>query len=194
MDEYKKLLRNGKNIVFETEWFAVEAKPFDHIAALQGKPYYIIHAPPGVLILAMTEDEKVIFIRQYRPAMGVVTLELPSGGVDSKETPCEAAIRELFEETGYICKEMRLLSKGRLVMNRVNAFTYAFLGTQAVKQPDFSPQEDIQVELINIEDIPQLVLSGEMEQYSMASLFALADWKFGCHFIHSGVMEGEHGS
>ncbi len=179
------MLENGaRKIVFETEWFAVEEKRFEGVAALQGKPYYIIHAPPGVLVLALTEAEEVIFVRQYRPALDTVTLEIPSGAVDDNETAQEAAARELYEETGYVCKEMRLLHQGRLVLNRVDAITYAFLGTGALKQTNFAPKEDIQVELIRAEALREVVLSAQVEQFTMVSLFALADWKFGYHFIH----------
>jgi ADP-ribose pyrophosphatase len=54
-----------------------------------------------IAILALTPDNKVLLVRQYRPGPDLILDELPDGYVDDGESPTEAAHRELREETGY---------------------------------------------------------------------------------------------
>lgn len=68
-------------------------------------PLYEGHVPvDGVDIVAILSGDEphIILIRQFRPAVGRVVIEVPAGLVDAGETVEEAAIRELREETGYI--------------------------------------------------------------------------------------------
>ncbi|WP_374166737.1 NUDIX hydrolase [Arcticibacter sp. MXS-1] len=63
--------------------------------------YYVLEYPDWVNAVAVTEDNEVILIRQYRHASGEVILEVPGGCIDPGESPEEAVKRELLEETGY---------------------------------------------------------------------------------------------
>ena len=166
-------------IVFETEWFSVERQPYDGIEALQGKPYYRINAPDGVMVLALTESNEVILVEQFRPAIGQSTLELPAGAVDPHETPLEAAARELHEETGYVCKSLAPLGQGRLMASRFNAYQFPFLGTGATRHPSYVSKEDTQARLVSPAELKKLVLSQQFLQYAAFAVLVLADWKVG---------------
>lgn len=61
-------------------------------------------ARDAVAVLALTEDERVILARQFRPGPQCVLNELPGGLVNEDESPLEAATRELAEETGFAGK------------------------------------------------------------------------------------------
>lgn len=65
----------------------------------------------GVMIIPVTEEGEVVILRQYRPAIGDYLYELPAGMIDEGESIEEAAIRELFEETGLRCKSYELVLK-----------------------------------------------------------------------------------
>jgi ADP-ribose pyrophosphatase len=56
---------------------------------------------PTAVVLALTPDERVILVREFRPGIEEELLELPGGAVDAGESPPTTAARELLEETGY---------------------------------------------------------------------------------------------
>jgi len=70
---------------------------------------FCIEGPECVSVLALTENREVLLVEQLRPAIGIVTQELPSGHVDRGELPEEAARRELLEETGYQAGSLELI-------------------------------------------------------------------------------------
>jgi ADP-ribose pyrophosphatase len=61
----------------------------------------VIEHPGAVAILAFTDDDELILVRQYRYAIDVSLLEIPAGTCEPNESPVETAGRELIEETGY---------------------------------------------------------------------------------------------
>lgn len=174
---------SNKETVFQTEWFSIEQESLDHIESLRGKPFYRINLPDGVIILAMAETGEIILVKQFRAAFNQYTLELPSGSIDGSESPQEAAARELYEETGYLCRSLSHMGTGRIVMNRHNSREFAFLGTGAVKDPKFEGKEDIEVVLMPPADFKTLVLSGQFEQLAALALLVLADWKLGIQCV-----------
>lgn len=96
-----------------------------------GEPYFALKCPDFISIVALTANDELVLVRQYRPAVEVYTLELPSGHVDLGETPVEAAARELTEETGYVgstIEEMAIIypDTGRM-SNRLFCFLRRFI-------------------------------------------------------------------
>src|SRR3989304_4823259 len=67
--------------------------------------FYVVEAPNWVNVVAITADDQMILIEQYRHGTRSITLEIPGGMVDPDESPLEAARRELLEETGHDCDE-----------------------------------------------------------------------------------------
>ena len=69
----------GTKTVFETPWFSVEKIP----TVLPGKdvvePYYRIVQPDTVTGIVLTEDQQLVVVKQFRPAVGSLTIELPAG-------------------------------------------------------------------------------------------------------------------
>ena len=86
-----------RSTVYETNWFSLVAKTVNG----EQHPFYSLETLDYVTVLAVTQQQHVLLVRQYRPAVERYTLELPSGHVDPGETPEDSARRELLEETGY---------------------------------------------------------------------------------------------
>ncbi len=68
----------------------------------------VVH-PGGVVIVALTDENKIILVKQYRYPIKCVNIELPAGKLEFGENPDLAAKRELEEETGYRAKDWKSL-------------------------------------------------------------------------------------
>ncbi|HIH26248.1 NUDIX hydrolase [Candidatus Woesearchaeota archaeon] len=102
-------------------------------------------------ILAITKDNKVIIAREFRVGVEKVLDELPTGIMDDKEEPIEAAKRELLEETGYT-GEFEFVAKFPR-SPYVTGYTYCFVAKNCVKikEPENGEKEYIEVVLKPLE-------------------------------------------
>ncbi|MEH7388225.1 NUDIX hydrolase [Bacillus sp. JJ1521] len=66
----------------------------------------LIKHPGAVAILALTDDQKLVMVQQYRKALEKVIIEIPAGKLEKGEAPEVTAKRELEEETGYDCETL----------------------------------------------------------------------------------------
>lgn len=122
----------------------------------------------AVVIVAMTDDGKVILVQQNRPAVGAACVEMPAGLVgDTPEfegEPMEvAAERELLEETGYAAEQMELLTGGPPspgAMNEMIAFFRA-TGLRKVADGGGDDSEDITIHEVPIADVPEFLRDAE---------------------------------
>ncbi|MFZ1452880.1 MAG: NUDIX hydrolase, partial [Ferruginibacter sp.] len=73
--------------------------------------YYVVEMPESVCAMALTENNEVILVKQYRHPIEASILELPGGFVDSNETAETAIKRELQEETGYQFSDLYYLGR-----------------------------------------------------------------------------------
>ncbi len=80
------------------------------LVKLRGK-YECIQHPGAVAVLPVLPDGRVLFVRQFRPAVNDYILELPAGLMEPGEEPLETGKRELLEETGYRCNKIELIQR-----------------------------------------------------------------------------------
>ena len=125
-------------------------------------------------VLAVKED-KVLFVRQYRPAVGTETLEIPAGLIEEGERPEEAAVRELAEEAG-LGGRFAQLSQFYLSPGFSNEKLYLFQVDKlhgAFGVPD--DDEDLQLEWLEPENILHQVGQGRLQTSAptAAALFHL---------------------
>lgn len=168
--------------VFRTPYFSIAQESFTTPEG--GFDYYKLDRPDGLIMLALTPQEEIVLVRQYRPALRQFTLELPCGSVDAGETPAVAAAREFYEETGYRCS-FELAGCGRIMMNRVAAREYCYFGRHAERDPGFRRQEAIEVVTLAPQQFRAAVLSGEFEQLATLGTILLSQWKFGVRLFDS---------
>lgn len=166
--------------VFQTNWFSIEKEDFLIDNKLQ--PYYTIKSKNGIIILAITKDDKVVLTKQFRPAIRKYTLELPAGEIEEGEDSEAAAKRELYEETGFVCSDWKYLHKGRIQQSRMSATEIVYVGFNATLDPDFKPTEDIEVVLVDMKDVKELFYTYQIENYTYYAILCLAEFKFNLVF------------
>ena len=85
------------------EGLVVDLEQMDvRIGAKGWHTYQVVRHPGGVAVLPLHDDDTVTLIRQLRPAVDSVMLELPAGRLSPGEEPAACGRRELAEETGLI--------------------------------------------------------------------------------------------
>src|ERR1700744_2273732 len=128
--------------------------------------YYVLEYPNWVNAVAITEDNKVLMVRQYRHAAGVVSLEIPGGVIDGDESPEHAIRRELLEETGYQFDDIEELSAVYANPSTANNKTFAFLarGGKKVQGQSLDEHEEIVVEEYTIYEVKHLLLENKIMQ------------------------------
>lgn len=82
-----------------------------------------------VVIVPITDEQEVILIKQFRPAINKYVIEFPAGLVDTGEEVELAARRELREETGYDAEQLIFLAEGPLSSGSSNGFLFVYLAT-----------------------------------------------------------------
>ncbi|MDJ0705324.1 MAG: NUDIX hydrolase [Leptolyngbyaceae cyanobacterium MO_188.B28] len=137
--------------------------------------YFVSVRPDIALVLPITRNHEIVFVRQYRHGVGEVLIELPAGAFDPAHEDAEtAARREFEEETGY--RAERLLALGALYDNPVKETNkiHLFLAQDAhlVGEQQLDVTEDIEVVLIPISEVAERILQGELQVAgSVAALF-----------------------
>ena len=128
--------------------------------------YYVLEYSNWVNAVAITEDNKVLMVHQYRHAAEIVSLEIPGGVIDPGEEPQQAMRRELLEETGYQFDDFELLSVVYANPSTANNHTYCYLarGGKKVQEQHLDEQEEIVVEEFTIAEIKQLLIHNKIAQ------------------------------
>jgi 8-oxo-dGTP pyrophosphatase MutT (NUDIX family) len=122
--------------------------------------FFVLDSVDWVNVIAVTPDQQLVMVEQYRHGSGTVELEIPGGMMDAGETdPVATAVRELREETGYEGDRARLL--GRIHSNPaiLSNTTYTVLIENCRLQHgvEFDHGEDLETRLMPVAEIPKLV-------------------------------------
>ncbi|WP_318508505.1 NUDIX hydrolase [Bacillus sp. T3] len=70
----------------------------------------LIKHPGAVAVIAVTNENKIIMVEQFRKALERNLVEIPAGKLEKGEEPLTCAARELEEETGYVCESLELVN------------------------------------------------------------------------------------
>ncbi len=125
----------------------------------------VIEHPGGVCVAALTDNDELLFVRQWRYPYGEETLEIPAGKRDRQdEDPLECGKRELQEETGAIADNYIDLHPLYPTPGYINEVIYCYLAT-GLTFGETNPDEDefLDVLRIPLEKAVEMVLSGEIK-------------------------------
>ena len=127
--------------------------------------FYVLDSVNWVNVIALTPDQQLVMIEQFRHGSNTVELEIPGGMMDAgEEDPVVTAVRELREETGYEGENARVIGKvwpNPAIMSN-SCFTVMIRNCHCVHPVEFDHGEDIITRLIPVAEVPQLVASGKI--------------------------------
>jgi len=162
-------------VVYSTPWFELLARNVDD----DPNPYYALSLPDYVCVVALTADDQILLVRQFRPAVERRTLELPAGVVDKGESPEAAAARELIEETGYKADSLELLGQLNPDTGRLSNKQWCFFASGARPIGEFKPEAGIEVVKLPRTRLASLIKPGELDHALHLGCLMLASLKHG---------------
>jgi 8-oxo-dGTP pyrophosphatase MutT (NUDIX family) len=127
--------------------------------------FTVLKCPDWVNVIAVTPEDKLVMVEQFRHASKTVELEIPGGVMDRDDvSPLEAGLRELREETGYAGDNAHII--GEIFPNpAIMANTcYTVLVENCRKQHvvQFDACEDILTHLVPVAELPLLLAAGKI--------------------------------
>lgn len=152
--------------IFEEPWFTVRKDICELPNGNKHSAYYILEYPDWASAFALTEDNKVVMVRQYRHGLGVVSTELPGGVIDEGETAAQAIARELKEETGYAFDSLEEIGKVAPNPATSNNYMHMFLakGGKKVADQNLDATEDVEVMIYSIDELKQMLRENRIVQ------------------------------
>lgn len=167
----------SSDYIFRDQWFKVRRDSCETPTGKIVDPYYVYEFSEWVAAVPVTDDGRIVMIRQYRHAFGQVCLEFPGGCVDDTDPDFETAIRrELAEETGYSFSEFRPLGAISPNPSTNTNLMHMFLATGGKKtaEQQLDHNEEIEVELFTIDELKQLIRENKIVQSMHVSCFLYA--------------------
>jgi 8-oxo-dGTP pyrophosphatase MutT (NUDIX family) len=129
----------------------------------QAHDFYVIDSVDWVNVIALTRNQELVMIEQYRHGSNTVELEIPGGMMDAEDaSPLEAGLRELREETGYAGERAEII--GRIFPNPAiqsnTCHTVLVKDCELKHKLEWDSGEDLITRLVPAAEIPRLVATG----------------------------------
>jgi len=137
--------------------------------------YHSLFQADYVTVFAVTVDGRVPLVRQFRPAIQGVSVELPGGMADTGETPAATAERELFEETGYrLVKPLVELGCLAPDTGRLENRLWGYFASNVERAPNWQPEMSVESFLMDLNKFKFAVREGSFDHALHVALVGLA--------------------
>jgi len=135
--------------------------------------FFIVEAPDWINVVAITGDDEIVLIEQYRHGNESVTVEIPGGMVDPGEEPMETAKRELLEETGYAGEGWVQIGDvfPNPAMQTNKCYTFLVTNCEKVGETNFDTTEYIETYTKPVSEVPGLVAQGKITHSLVVAAF-----------------------
>lgn len=123
----------------------------------------IVGHPGGVGIVAVTEDNEILLVKQFRKPLEKIIYEIPAGKLDKNEEVESCGKRELLEETGARAKNFEYLGYMYPSPGFTDEVTHIYLAT-GLEFGEAKPDEDefLDVERFSIEEVKRMIMNNEI--------------------------------
>ena len=132
-------------------------------------------------VVPVTEDGKLLMVRQYRNAIDRYTIEIPAGGRDSlEEETVVCAARELEEETGFRSENLELLIRLKTAVAYCNEFIDVYVARDLIpSRQHLDEDEFINVQAFSLEELCQRIYAGEIQDAKTVAAIMAFYGKYG---------------
>jgi len=171
-DKWKFL---GSKTAYTDPILKVEHREYYYKDADASMPFTLVHMANWASIVALTDDGKVVCVRQFRIGMDDYTIEFPGGAVENGEDHADAAARELEEETGYKCRSIRKIGEmspnPAFMKNRCHVYLAEGCTPTGKMNPD--QFEDIEPVEYSIDEVKGLIAEGRLNHSIVLAAWAI---------------------
>lgn len=171
----EKWIIHNKGEIFKKRIFTINNLECFHPGKNISHNFYIIDTPDWINVIALTQDNRFILVKQHRLGTDEITIETPAGLIERGEEPEIAARRELLEETGYGADDLILLKKLSANPSIMNNYIYFFLATGCAKisEQNLDKSENIDILLLTASDILDNIKSNAINHSIIITAFSL---------------------
>lgn len=136
----------------------------------------IVHHNGAVAVLAVTDEDKIVLVRQYRKPMDRILLEIPAGKLEGDEDPKSCAERELVEETGFKAKNMELIASFYTSPGFSDELVHLYRG-RGLTSGEATPDEDefVEVLYLSLPEAKKYIETGEIKDAK--TIMAIYAWE-----------------
>jgi ADP-ribose pyrophosphatase len=115
-------------------------------------------------VVAITPEDEIVLVWQYRFGTDALSLEIPGGVIDAGEAPDRAALRELLEETGYEAERVEplLVVEPNPALQNNRCYTFLAIGARPTAATRFDPMEELETALLPASLVAELLDSGQV--------------------------------
>ncbi|MDY7430843.1 ADP-ribose pyrophosphatase [Bacillus sp. V26] len=134
----------------------------------------IVKHPGAVAVLAVTDEGKIIMVKQFRKPLERTIVEIPAGKLEKGEEPEYTALRELEEETGYTAKKLTKITAFYTSPGFADEIVHVFLAEELSvleEKRELDEDEFVEVMEVTLEDALKLVVSREV--YDAKTAYAI---------------------
>jgi 8-oxo-dGTP pyrophosphatase MutT (NUDIX family) len=175
--------RTGSKVVGDYRVFSIRSE--ERVSPRTGEThdFFVIDSRDWVNVIALTPDDCLVMVEQFRHGSNTVELEIPGGMMDPHETdPAMTGVRELREETGYEGRNARLIGKvhpNPAIMSNT-CFTVLIQDCRLGHPTEFDHSEDLITRLVPIAEVAKLIAE-ESIRHSLvvAALYHFDLWRRG---------------
>lgn len=159
-------VREGEGETLVANWlFRLRSERFRSRATGAGHDFFVLHLADAVSVIAVTPDDRILLVRQFRAGSGRDSLETPGGLIDPGESPARAAARELLEETGYAGDEAveigTVWSNPALCTSRTA--TVLIRNARKIAEPRPDDREELAIVTRPVGEVRRLIAEGTID-------------------------------
>ena len=174
MSKVEKWTVHHSKTIVKTRIFSVnEMECSSNMDTRKRSTFVYLDSPNWVNVIAITEDQRLVLVKQYRHGTRTITLEIPGGLCDDGEDVIQAGLRELEEETGFSGSDVHIIGcvepNSAFLNNQCSTIVVHDVKKTSVQQLDDT--EEIEVVLLPLEEVEEYVQKGIIRNAMVISAF-----------------------